>query len=156
MSLSTLANLRLPDDEIEELLLRVRSPPSSVEAALSQQYPKECVRGFWFSLSVAAYAERVSSVVTEAAAATAKEGGVPGLGVMGGVGSSKVEAFEAKDETEAEVEAEAKVEAEAEAKAKAKLAAEAEAEAKAEVAAEAEVEAEAKAKAEAEAKVSAS
>ena len=112
MSASSSANLRLPDDEIEELLLRVRSPPSSVETAVSER-----VRSWLL------YAETVTG-----AAATAKEGGVPGLGVMGGIGSSKVEA-ETKDEAKVEAEAEAKAEAEAEAE----VEAEAEAEAKAEV-----------------------
>ena len=125
---SSLANLRLPADE----LLRVRSPPSrrSVETAVS-----ESVRPwlFWYAVALA----------------TAREGGVAGLGVTGGVeeeGSSKVEEAEAKAKAEAEVEAEAEAKAEAEAEAKAKAEAEAEAEveakAKAEAEAEAEVEAE--------------
>ena len=117
MSLSSSENLRLPD-EIKELLLRVCSPPSSVETAVSER-----VRSWiLYAVSVAAYAERVRSVVSGAAAATAREGGVPCLGVMGGVGSSKVEA-----ETKAEAKVEAKAEAKVEVEAKAKVEAEAEA-----------------------------
>ena len=134
-SSSSLANLRLPADE----LLRVRSPPSrSVETAVSESVrPWLC----WYAVALA----------------TAREGGVAGLGVTGGVeeGSSKVEEAEAKAKAEAEVEAEAEAKAEAEAEAKAKAEAEAEAEveakAKAEAEAEAEVEAEVSAEAEAEA-----
>ena len=126
LSSSSSANLRLPDEDDEELL-RVRLPPSSVETAVSERVRPWL---FWYAV----------------ARATAREGGVPGLGVTGGVGSSKVEAAN----VEAEVETEAKAEVAAEAEAEAKAEAEAEAEAKAKAEAEAEVEAEAEAEVSAE------